>query len=42
MVVWDVIIIIEILEEEVVIMMKGGVERAPDIWFTEDIEQTEY
>ena len=23
-------------------MMKGGVERAPDIWFTEDIEQTEY
>lgn len=23
-------------------MMKGGVEGAPDIWFTEDIGQTEY
>jgi hypothetical protein len=23
-------------------MMKGGVEGMPDIWFTEDIEQTAY
>ncbi len=23
-------------------MMKGGVEVSPDIWFTEDIEQTAY